>query len=1101
MPDPWKVPEAEVVALVASAGGLDALSAVLRELPADLPAAVVVQQHLGGRGSVLPQILRRLTGHQAEWAADGAALVPGRVSVCPPRRQLEVLPDGTCSLSPLAPLEQRPRPHDVLLTSLADSFGTRAVAVVLSGSGNDAAAGVAALKARGGLVIAQSEDSAEYPAMPGAAARAGADLVLPLHEIAGVLADLAAGAPVARPGSEREAILATFGEPGEVAAAAHQIDWDATPLGQVHLWPACLRAVVRLAMDAPEPAAVLWGPEGLTLANDAATAFLRRAPLEVLARPHDEVFPEARARLAPLRQRALSGRTAYAERFRSALLRDGRLRDAWWDVGFRPVRDLDARVAGVLATFRERTGEVLAARRLRTLNRLASAPPAPTRREELRQALAGLGEAEDLPFAIAYLLDGGWANLAGASGVAEGGAPAPRALPLTAGGAWPLAEVVHTRRPIVLDDVHERFRGHVFGPERLTVRRAVLHPLYDRTEGQARDKVSGVLILGTEPRLPLDDAFGEFLSLAAGTIDTRLAGAGERDRARRQLKRLAELDRARTAFFSDISHEFRTPLTLMLGPLDELRRHPDRTAGEQAAYVDLLDRNTRRLLRLVDTLLDFSQIEAGRMRARFAPTDLAALTAEITAMFHSAAEAADLKLTLDAPPLPEPIWVDAEMWEKTLSNLLSNALKYTWTGTVGVTLRALAQHAELVVRDTGVGIPAEELPHVFERFHRVRGAGGRSHEGAGIGLALVQELVRIHHGRVRVTSHVGEGTTVTVWVPRGARPRIQDTSRPADRAAPAGSLATALAGEAARWETGPPTGPQSGSPTGPQLGPQTGSQSGPLSGSWAGPADAVGTGGRLPLRAPGAHVLIVDDDGDLRDYLTRLLAPAWRVTAAADAAQALALIRDRRPDLVLADVMMPGLDGFALLRTIRADPILATLPVLLLTARAGEETAIEGLLAGADDYVVKPFSARELVARVGAQLELSRVRRINQERLSLFLETENVGMLYFDHTGTVVDANQVFLRMSGYTRDQIEARALTWQAMTPPEWLPVSEAQLELLAATGRIGPYEKEYILADGTRRWMLFVGRGLADGDICEYCIDITDLDDARGAPRPAR
>ncbi len=180
---------------MASAGGLDALSAVLRDLPVDLPAAMIVQQHLGGRGSTLPRILERRTRHRVGWAADGAPLTPGRVSVCPPHRQLEVLPDGTCSLRPLAPLDQRPRPHDTLLTSLADSFGSRAVAVVLSGSGSDAAAGVAALKARGGLVVAQSEDSAEYPSMPMAAAAAGADLVLPLHEIAGVLGDITAGAP------------------------------------------------------------------------------------------------------------------------------------------------------------------------------------------------------------------------------------------------------------------------------------------------------------------------------------------------------------------------------------------------------------------------------------------------------------------------------------------------------------------------------------------------------------------------------------------------------------------------------------------------------------------------------------------------------------------------------------------------------------------------------------------------------------------------------------------------------------------------------------------------------------------------------------------
>ncbi|MFD0689124.1 response regulator [Actinomadura fibrosa] len=300
---------------------------------------------------------------------------------------------------------------------------------------------------------------------------------------------------------------------------------------------------------------------------------------------------------------------------------------------------------------------------------------------------------------------------------------------------------------------------------------------------------------------------------------------------------------------------------------------------------------------------------------------------------------------------------------------------------------------------------------------------------------------------------------LTVWVPRGARPRIQDAAtRPADRAAPARNLAAAMAGEAARWNGASHHRHRPGSPTGTAGPGAAGSGASEFDAAEVGASEtgasefgasetgasefgasefgASETGGQLPPRAPGARVLVVDDDQDMRDYLTRLLAPTWRVTTASDGAQALALARHERPDLVLADVMMPGLDGFALLRTVRSVPDLAALPVILLTARAGEATAVEGLLAGADDYIVKPFSARELVARVGARLELSRIRQVNQDRLSRFLETENVGMPYFDQTGTIVDANQMFLRMTGYTRDQVDTRALNWRAMTPPDWIP-----------------------------------------------------------------
>jgi PAS domain S-box-containing protein len=246
----------------------------------------------------------------------------------------------------------------------------------------------------------------------------------------------------------------------------------------------------------------------------------------------------------------------------------------------------------------------------------------------------------------------------------------------------------------------------------------------------------------------------------------------------------------------------------------------------------------------------------------------------------------------------------------------------------------------------------------------------------------------------------------------------------------------------------------------------------------------------LPDHAPGARVLVVDDNNDMLGYLTRLLSSHWSVETAPNGSEALALARRTAPDLVLADVMMPGLDGFGLLRELRHDPDLSATPVVLVTARAGEQTAIEGLLAGANDYIVKPFSARELVARVGAQLELSRTRRAADERLRRVLETDNVGVLYFDYAGTVVGANQVFLGMSGYTRAEIERGELTWRRMTPPEWTAISEQQMQRLSGTGRIGPYEKEYVFADGTRRWMLFAGRDLGDGTIGEFCVDITDL-----------
>ncbi|MBL7259524.1 chemotaxis protein CheB [Paractinoplanes lichenicola] len=938
-----------VVVLVASSGGVYALGAVLRQLPKDLAAPVVVQQHLGTHGSQFVNVLQRQTGLPVAWALDGELLKPGQVVVTPPRRRLEILPDGSTAVG-AALLDIRERPHDLLLTSLADSYGPRALAVVLTGMGVDGAGGVRAMKAAGGLVIAQSEESAEQPSMPRAAIEAGADLVLPLEQIPAVIGDVVNGAPLPPANEELAAIRATFGDQGQVARLAGEIDWSRTPVGRVCDWSPVLRTAVRLAQDSPDPTAVMWGEDYFLMFNEAAVAPLNGRYAAAFARPQREGFPELWERISPLYAETMRGGRPRMEAAHLPFERAGRMQDAWFDVSLTPIRTTDGEVAGIYQSFFDRTQEVLAGRRMHVLNRLAAIPVAVDRRAAAEAALAVLGDSADVLFSMAYLVGvtGLRAGLVGATGVAAGGPLAVRDARLTPHGVWPLREVADGAR-VLLEDLGTRFRGHLLGAEELAPEAALLHPLRDMGE----DKVVGILILGANPQLPLDDRYREFLALVAETVTAKVAESDARRRERERLDRLAELDRAKTEFFSNISHEFRTPLTLMLAPLEQVLQQASELPPGVAAELEIAERNTRRLLRLVGTLLDFSQLGAGRMRARFAPADLAALTVEIVSMFRSAADAAGLRLTVDAPTLPRPVWVDAEMWEKIVSNLVSNALKFTWAGGVDVTLRALTGHAELTVRDTGVGIPAGQLPHIFTRFHRVSRTRGRTHEGAGIGLALVDELVRRHHGRVRAVSQVDHGSAFTVWLPLSRRPAQDGEQAPP----PIGPVASAMAAEAVRWDAAREQSQRDlRLDSDPQLPPLPG------------------------RRLTGGQVLVVDDNADMREYLARLLGGTWQVTGAADGVHALEILRDWTPDLVLADVMMPRLDGFELLRRVRDDARLATLPVVLLTARAGEEAAIEGLLAGADDYVVKPFSARELVARVAAQIELARQRRRTEAR-------------------------------------------------------------------------------------------------------------------------
>jgi signal transduction histidine kinase/DNA-binding response OmpR family regulator len=418
--------------------------------------------------------------------------------------------------------------------------------------------------------------------------------------------------------------------------------------------------------------------------------------------------------------------------------------------------------------------------------------------------------------------------------------------------------------------------------------------------------------------------------------------------------RLAELDVAKTEFFNNVSHEFRTPLTLMLGPLeDELGERGQPLPPARRERIETAHRNGLRMLKLVNALLDFSRIEAGRIQAHYEATDLSAYTAELASVFRSAVEKGGLTLTIDCPPLPEPIYVDRDMWEKIVSNLLSNAFKHTFKGGISVRVAWLGKAAQLTVEDSGVGIAQEEIPRLFERFHRVRGAASRTHEGTGIGLSLVRELVQLHAGSVRVESEPDRGSRFVVILEAGT------AHLPADKIGHAADITAtgrraAYVQEALHWLPRTPRVGGAGNMSLPEL-------------------DVAGT---APARAGSRPcILWADDNADMRDYVARLLSPWYEVRAVPDGEAALEAARARLPDLVLSDVMMPRLDGFGLLKALRADERTRHLPVILLSARAGEESAVGGLDAGADDYLTKPFSGRELIARVRTHLDMARQRR------------------------------------------------------------------------------------------------------------------------------
>jgi PAS domain S-box-containing protein len=686
--------------------------------------------------------------------------------------------------------------------------------------------------------------------------------------------------------------------------------------------------------------AIYWGPQLVLLYNDAEREVLGGMHPDALGRPAAEVLADMWDVVGPMLQGVLAtGEATWSVDQALRLNRSGFVEEAFFTYSYSPIPDGDT-IGGVLLVTFETTERVLAERRLCTLRELAAESAKSRDTEEVCALAAGVlaGNRSDVPFSLLFLTEpDGRMRLCASTGVANTSDPGP----------WPLREVAITQEARRVEDVAARLSGG----ETPLPRAAFVLPIAQAEKGNA----GGCLVVGVSDFRPLDEAYRNFLDLVAGQIASAIAGVRTLEEERRRAEALAAFDAAMTAFFANVSNEFRTPLTLLLAPLeDTLAQTGGALCAADRERLTIAHRNGLRLLKLVNTLLEFSRIEAGRVQAVREPTDLAAFTAELASMFRSHAERAGMRLIVDCPSLSRPALVDRDMWEKIVLNLLSNAFKFTHEGEIAVSLCQVRSEAVLSVRDTGVGIPEEELPNLFERFHQIRGARGRALEGTGIGLALIQGLVKLHGGSMRVKSTVGQGSTFIVSVPLGSAATAADPPTAA-LPSPLSSTDPSL-NEATSWFLD-------------AVQAEAGFQ------RTEAPLPANSGEGRNQQAGTRARVLVADDNADMRQYLCRLLAEAYEVEQIADGKAALAAARERPPDLVLADVMMPELDGFSLLGELRADPRTRTVPVVLLSARAGEESHVKGLAAGADDYLVKPFSARELLARTRAHLEMARIRR------------------------------------------------------------------------------------------------------------------------------
>jgi len=865
-----------------------------------------------------------------------------------------------------------------------------------------------------------------------------------------------------------------FHASGHVGRDLLAIDWTSSPLGDPQGWPQSLKNAVHIVLTSRFSMWMAWGQDLTFLFNET----YRRTTLGAkypwaLARPAQEVWHEIWSDIGPRINRVMStGVASWDESLMLFLERNGYREETYHTFSYSPLTDDDGAIAGMLCVVNEDTERVISDRHLALLRDLGADLTSVRTESDLwsvtEQRLTTC--LDSLPFSLVYLFGDHdpMAHLACVAGAVRGDPIAPVQLSDDdRGDLWPTAQLLQGRT-ILVEDLGKRFDIVPSGAWPDPPQRALMVPMLS----QIADLPYGFLVVGCNPYRPIDTAYEGFVSLIANQIAASIANTRAYDSERHRAETFAALDRAKTTFFTNVSHELRTPLTLVLGPVtDALADVDEPLSDRQRARIELVERNAERLLKLVNTLLDFSRLESGRAAARLEPVDLVGYTTELVDAFRDAACRAGLDLVIDCEPLQEKVLVDREMWANIVANLLSNALKFTFTGAITVRLTGNMTGAgptvSLSVSDTGIGIDASEQQHLFERFHRVKGARSRTFEGSGIGLALVAELTSLHGGETSVRSEPGVGSTFVVTIPQGGSHLIGDILRPATADAtamdvtatdvtatgdnaPAGYDVSGYADEAMRWM---------------ELQDQQHERSRERA------VGAVSGGGSR------ARILVVDDNADMRSYIMSLLRDRYDVTAVADGVVALDEARAGPPDCILTDIMMPNLDGFGLLEALRADPSTRDVPVIILSARAGEESAFDGIEAGADDYLTKPFSALELVARVRANLELDRRRREagrdrelldalqrSRQLLDQAQQLAHVGSWEFDVSTGVFTASDELARILGLTPAELSTFDLP---MILSRFVPADDhARVAEQIASGRSGGaihYEGSLIDAHG--------------------------------------
>ncbi|KAL1741276.1 histidine kinase [Schizophyllum fasciatum] len=834
-------------------------------------------------------------------------------------------------------------------------------------------------------------------------------------------------------------------------------DWARTPLGPIDAWPQSLKTVVALMLANPSQSCMFWGPERTLLYNDAWAHISGAKHPHLMGKPGRVAFHEIWDTFSEHCEQVYSGKQvgrvddlvlfesrATEEQTQSPLPGtpsftddDPPILETYFTWSYLPVQVEDGSVGGIVNNCMETTDKVLSERRMLTVRRVAECTALAQTTDEFWPALADAlsGNEYDFPYFMCYAAEDGEGeggergegeegvspstthstpssasstrsaisplrlHLKAAVGIPAGHPAAPPVVDLRTTAAdpavpWPFTAACLSRTPIRAANpfpVREE-NGDAAGK---AVNPAAVWAAFARSRawgdppGDASvvplagpdGSLIGALVLGLNTRRPYLPRYAAFHATLVRNVSASFAATRAFEREVLRAEELRALDRAKTVFFQNVSHELRTPLTLIRGPCEDALRGEKLDPVTRTRF-KLIDRASKRLLRLVNSLMLFSSAEARKLQAHYRPVKLGTVTADMASLFRSGIERAGLSFIVNCEEQEDKlVFIDVFLWEKIVFNLLSNALKYTKEGFIKVSLKYSATEAMLRVVDSGCGIPPDHVDRVLDRFHRVESSESRAVEGTGIGLALTAELVKLHGGHVDVASVLGVGSTFTVHLPLGDKHLPADGVSRADGQASEDDTAR-LATDAGGW-----LAEDSADST---------------SQSSAGLASEGDRGAPLqPFK-----VLLSEDDEDARLYIHSILRGIVReVVTVPDGRAALEYIEsaERRPDLLVTDMMMPRMSGAELLDVLARHPdsSIQDMPTIVLTAGTGQEGDVrgEGLLHRPVDYLLKPFSAPELAQRV-------------ETRLAALRQKQELERLVAQRTAALEGAQQRYRRMS-----------------------------------------------------------------------------------------